>query len=431
MCSTECQSCLKIYHGCVPDKIVVNLTHVQAEILQPFVSTGICIELGKHYCIKMFTITQNSMFLNISCYGLKIVFVLMFCLVCCPLSLHSVIATINTMATGEGLNSTNGSSCPAETAAWVVSVMPVCIMVFTALGIVFNVFVLMVLFLHKKACTVPEIYLSNMAAADLLVLACLPFWAVNLSNKYNWVFGQVLCRLVNLGINMNIFCSIYFIVLVSIDRYVALVNPMSQNRMRRPKYARLGCVMVWGFGLLMGVPTLVYRKLKTICNNTECVLDYSLREHLLFQGLQITVSFIIPIFIISFCTFKILKALKNRLMERSNSQNVENKATTLVLAVLLAFVICWLPFHLLRIVQLLQYSRILKTSTAVDTCMQIFVYLSYFNSVINPVLYVIVGKNFWKKALEVLSQQGSVSSSNTSFTRTSLSRSFKLVNFSS
>ncbi|XP_030298938.1 B2 bradykinin receptor-like isoform X1 [Sparus aurata] len=344
----------------------------------------------------------------------------------------SVHATISTMATGEGLNSTNGSGCPTETAAWIVSVVPVCILVFTALGIVFNVFVLMVFFLHKKACTVPEIYLSNMAAADLVLLACLPFWAVNLSKKYNWIFGRVLCRLVNLGINMNVFCSIYFIVLVSIDRYVALVHTMSHNRMRRPKYARLGCVMVWGFGLLMGVPTLVYREVKTICNHTECILEYSLSEHLLFQGLQIAFSFIIPIFIISFCTFKILKALKNRLMEGSNSQNVEHKATTLVLAVLLAFVICWLPFHVFRIVELLKYSGMSKASaTVVDTCIQIFVYLAYFNSVLNPLLYVIVGKNFRKKALEVFSQQGPVSSFNTASTRTSLSRSFKLVNFSS
>ena len=358
----------------------------------------------------------------------------MFCLVCCPLSPHSVPTTISTMAAGEGLNSTNGSDCPnpEETVAWVVSVVPVCILVFTALGIVFNVFVLMVFFLHKKACTVPEIYLSNLAAADLVLLACLPFWAVNLSKQHNWVFGRVMCRLVNLGINMNVFCSIYFLVLVSIDRYVALVHTMSHNRLRRPKYARLGCLMVWGFGLLAGVPTLVYREVQTRCNNTYCSLNYTLNEHLLFQGLQILFSFIIPTFIISFCTFNIIKALQNRLNEGSKSQNDEHNATTLVLAVLLAFVICWLPFHVFRIVELLKYSGLSGINTkVVDICIQIFVYLAYFNSVLNPLLYVIVGKNFRKKAQEVFSQQGSASSVNTSSTRPSLSRSFKLVNFSS
>ncbi|KAK7877098.1 hypothetical protein WMY93_032178 [Mugilogobius chulae] len=47
-------------------------------------------------------------------------------------------------------------------------------------------------------------------------------------------FRNVLCKAVNLGIKMNAYCSIYFLVLVSIDRYIALVHAMSHGRMRRP-----------------------------------------------------------------------------------------------------------------------------------------------------------------------------------------------------
>ncbi|XP_073339888.1 B2 bradykinin receptor-like [Pagrus major] len=346
----------------------------------------------------------------------------------------SVPINISTMATGEAPNSTNASDGPIEvpTKDWIVTVVPVCILVFTVLGIVFNLFVLMVFFLHKKACTIPEIYLSNLAVADLVLLACLPFWAVNLSNRYNWMFGRVLCRLVNLGINMNMYCSIYFLVLVSIDRYVALVHTMSHNRMRRPKYARLGCLVVWGFGLLMGVPTLIYRDVKTNGNHSYCYLNYPDSTHLLLEGLHISFSFIIPIIIISYCTFKIIKTLQNRLMEGSHRQNVEHKATTLVLVVLLAFVICWMPFHVLRIVELLERSKLLKTNHSIlDTCFQIFVYLAFFNSVLNPLLYVIVGKNFRKKVHEVFKQRGGEGSFSTTSTRSNLSRSFKLVNFSS
>ncbi|XP_073339268.1 B2 bradykinin receptor-like [Pagrus major] len=343
----------------------------------------------------------------------------MFCLVCCPLSLHSVPTNISTMATGEAPNSTNGSDVPIEvpTKDWIVTVVPVCILVFTVLGIVFNLFVLMVFFLHKKACTVPEIYLSNLAVADLILLACLPFWAVNLSNRHNWMFGPVLCRLVNLGINMNMYCSIYFLVLVSIDRYVALVHTMSHNRMRRPKYARLGCLVVWGFGLLMGVPTLIYRELTPEGNITECYLHYPDGTVALFEGLHISFSFIIPIIIISYCTFKIIKALQNRLMEGSHRQNVEHKATTLVLVVLLAFVICWMPFHVFRIVELLERSKLLKTNHSIlDTWSHILTYLAFFNSVLNPLLYVIVGKNFREKVREVFKQWGVEAFFNTTFT---------------
>lgn len=116
---------------------------------------------------------------------------------------------------------TNGTNCSQiETEEWINTVVPVYILIISALGFVLNVFVL----IHKKPCTVAEIYLSNLAAADLLLLA------VNVSNRFDWPFGQFLCKVFNPGINMNTYCSIYFFVLVSIDCYVAVVHTMSHNR---------------------------------------------------------------------------------------------------------------------------------------------------------------------------------------------------------
>ncbi|XP_076013568.1 uncharacterized protein LOC143006131 [Genypterus blacodes] len=131
------------------------------------------------------------------------------------------------------------------------------LLVISVLGIVGNVFVLLVFCLHKKSCTVAEIYFSNLAAADLLLMACLAIFVANIANMYNWYFDPALCILVKISMKMNACCSIYILVLVSIDRYVALVHPMSYGRMRRPKYAKLGCVLVWGFSLKRMLKTFV------------------------------------------------------------------------------------------------------------------------------------------------------------------------------
>ncbi|KAM3871215.1 B2 bradykinin receptor-like [Diretmus argenteus] len=311
-----------------------------------------------------------------------------------------------------GQNNTNSSECPPHSDAWdwLYTMCPAYIVVISVLGILGNVFVLLVFCLHKKACTVAEIYLGNLAAADLLLVSCLPFWAANIANEFQWHFGGFLCRLVNLGIKMNTYCSIYFLVLVSGDRYVALVHTMSHGRMRRPKYAKLSCLLVWGFGLLMGSPTLIFRVVMYIpeYNVTACFLDYPNKTtELLCDGMLIIFSFIIPVSIISFCTLKIIQALKNQAMERFNAENTERKATLLVLAVLLAFLICWVPFHLATILDVLLRAGILKgchLATVLDICNQIFTYMAFFNSVLNPILYVIVGKNFRKKVRELFEQ---------------------------
>ncbi|XP_076013881.1 B2 bradykinin receptor-like [Genypterus blacodes] len=308
-------------------------------------------------------------------------------------------------------NSTNGSECPhTEAWDWLYTMQPVYILVISVLGIVGNVFVLLVFCLHKKACTVAEIYLSNLAAADLVLVSCLPFWAVNIANGFEWPFGALLCRLVNVGIKINTYGSIYFLVLVSIDRYVALVHPMSHGRMRRPKYAKLGCVLVWGFGLLMSVPTIVFRVVKYIpeYDVTACFLEYpDITVELISDGTLTMFSFIIPVSIISYCTVKIIQALKNQAMSRFHGEHTENKATFLVLAVLLAFLICWVPFHLVNMLDILHRAKILggcPLNAALEICNQISMYLAFFNSVLNPVLYVIVGKNFRKKVCELFHQ---------------------------
>lgn len=293
---------------------------------------------------------------------------------------------------------------------WLHIGQPVYILVISVLGIMLNVFVLMVFCLHKKACTMAEIYLSNLAAADLVLVSCLPFWAVYVSNGFEWPFGQFLCKVVNMGIKMNTYSSIYFLVLISIDRYVALVHTLSHARMRRPKYAKLGCLLMWCFGLLLSIPVLVFREVKYVPDYevNACILGYpNHTTELLFDGMLVVLSFIIPISIISFCTVKIIQALKIQAIERFNAEKTEQKATTLMLAVLLAFLICWVPFHVVTALDVLLRAKVLggcHLASVLDICNQIFCYLAFFNSVLNPILYVIVGKNFRKKVCELFKQ---------------------------
>uniref|UniRef100_A0AAZ1Y5J6 G-protein coupled receptors family 1 profile domain-containing protein n=1 Tax=Oreochromis aureus TaxID=47969 RepID=A0AAZ1Y5J6_OREAU len=278
----------------------------------------------------------------------------------------------------------------------IFTLVPPYILVISVLGIIFNALVLMVFCLHKKACTVAEIYLSNLAGADLTLVCCLPFWAEYARKRYDWRFSESLCKLSSAVISMNPFCSIYFLVMVSIDRYVAL-------RIRRPFYAKLGCLFVWVLGLVFALPIFIYRKLKfnPESNFTHCSLNFtSPEQYLASEVTTIIFSFIIPVIIILFCTVKIIQALRKRLMEALNIQKTDQKATTLILAVLLAFLICWVPFHVTKILDVLRYTRILKCNITLIIAQQVSVYFAFFNSVLNPILYVLVGKTFQKRLRE-------------------------------
>ncbi len=317
----------------------------------------------------------------------------------------SILSTIPTNVSG------NNTHCPHwETWDWLYIMQPTFMFTICVLGIVGNVFVLLVFGLHKKACTVPEIYLGSLAAADLLLVLCLPFWAINIIDEFNWRFGSLMCKLVNTGIRMNMFCSIYLLVLVSADRYIALAHALSRGRMRRPRCAKLNCIGVWVFGSILSIPTLHFRDTQFIpeLNITACILNYpNPKIGLVCDMLLILLGFIVPFLVISYCTLMIIRALHEQVIDRFNAENTERKATILVLVVLMVFLLCWVPFHLVTFIDILMrfgnFSGC-EFITAVDVSNQIFTYLALSNSVLNPILYVIVGKNFRKKVKELMKQ---------------------------
>ncbi|XP_054828149.1 B2 bradykinin receptor [Eublepharis macularius] len=308
------------------------------------------------------------------------------------------------------LNAThNNSSCPwPENWPWLFTIQPFILWFLTALGIVENVFVLLVFCLHKSRCTVAEIYLANLAMADLLLLCGLPFWAINIANGFNWPFGTFLCKAVNAISHMNLYSSIYFLVMVSIDRYLALVKTMTLGRMRQPLCAKWNCLIIWISALFLCSPALIFRTVKYVPehNFTACYLDYPPHGQwqVITNTLLNTVGFLMPLCVITYCTVQIIRALQNNSIQKFSAVQTEKRATILILAVLLLFIICWLPFQITTVFDTLFKVKVLSGCTArevIEVATQIATYCSFSNSCLNPIVYVIVGKHFQKKSKEV------------------------------
>ncbi|XP_051793865.1 B2 bradykinin receptor-like [Acanthochromis polyacanthus] len=319
----------------------------------------------------------------------------------------SIPANVSHETVDENHNNTDNTWCRYDGKDWIVIVILVYILIISVLGIILNVFVLMVSWLHKTACNVAEIYLCNLAATDLFLMLSLLIWAVNVLTRFDSDSSETMCKLFLFSISMNSDCSIYTLVLVSIDRYLALVHPLTHGRKRRPFCAKLACAVVWGVCFLLNVPVLIYMEVKQDHekNVSRCALSYSHQTDKAISILNIILNLIIPILIISFCSLKIIQALRNTLRSSFSTQRKEQKATTLILAVVLAFLICWVPLHVFNILELLsRYNIVGICEFSLDLFQLISMILAFSNSVLNPILYVCVGENFCKKVKEVFSQ---------------------------
>ena len=292
---------------------------------------------------------------------------------------------------------------------WLNTIQPPFLWILFLLATLENTFVLSVFCLHKSSCTVAEIYLGNLAVADLILAFGLPFWAITIANNFDWLFGEALCRVVNTMLYMNLYSSICFLMLVSIDRYLALVKTMSLGRMRGVRWAKLYSLVIWGCALLLSSPMLAFRTMREYGaeghNVTACVIVYPSRNWEVFTNILLnSVGFLLPLSVITFCTVQIMQVLRNSEMQKFKEVQTERKATLLVLAVLLLFVVCWLPFQISTFLDTLLRLRVLSgcwNEYVIDVFTQISSFVAYSNSCLNPLVYVIVDKRFRKKSREV------------------------------
>uniref|UniRef100_S4R5T8 Somatostatin receptor 4 n=1 Tax=Petromyzon marinus TaxID=7757 RepID=S4R5T8_PETMA len=160
---------------------------------------------------------------------------------------------------------------------------------------------------------------------------------------------------------------------------------------RRPTVAKLINLGVWVFSLTVIMPIIVYadtdfiREDLVICNLIWPNETWSSA----FVVYTFTVGFLVPVVAICLCYLLIIVkmrvvALKAGWQQRRRS---ELKITRMVMMVVAVFVVCWMPFYVMQLVNV--FSRALDPRLT-----NFFVILSYANSCANPILYGFLSDNF-------------------------------------
>uniref|UniRef100_A0A3P9C517 Si:zfos-169g10.2 n=1 Tax=Maylandia zebra TaxID=106582 RepID=A0A3P9C517_9CICH len=122
--------------------------------------------------------------------------------------------------------------------------IPLIYCIVCVIGLVGNTLVIHVVVNYTKHESVTNIYIPNLAIADEFFMLGLPFLAVQ-NTLLSWPFGSLMCRVVMTVDAINQFTSIFCLTVMSVDRYLAVVNPIRSSWWRRPHVAKAISGTVW------------------------------------------------------------------------------------------------------------------------------------------------------------------------------------------
>ncbi|XP_031706122.1 C-C chemokine receptor type 9-like [Anarrhichthys ocellatus] len=253
--------------------------------------------------------------------------------------------------------------------------------------------------------TMTDVYLLNLAVADLLFLCMLPFWAVDAIK--GWDFGIVLCKMMSAVYKINFFSSMLLLTCISVDRYIAIVQVIKAQNLKKKRlfYSKLACLVVWIVSTLLALPEFIFAQVKTDRNGQSlCTLVYwnnaYNRTKILVLSLQICVGFFLPLLVMLFCYSVIIRTL---LQAKSFEKH---KALRVIFAVVFVFVLSQLPHNSLLIMEAMQAANTTITNcdiiTRSDVAGQIAKSLAYTHACLNPFLYVFIGVRFRQDLLRIV-----------------------------
>ncbi|KAM8831469.1 5-hydroxytryptamine receptor 1B-like [Spinachia spinachia] len=312
-----------------------------------------------------------------------------------------------------------------------------------------NAFVIATIYKSRKLHTPANFLIASLALTDLLVsILVMPISALYTVSQ-TWTLGQVMC---DIWLSSDISCctaSILHLCVIALDRYWAITDAVEYSKKRTMGRAAGMIATAWVIAISISLPPFFWRQVRaeevTSCNVNTDHIFYTIystfgafyiptlllialygriyveaRKRILKQGRnkpgkRLTSAHLItdsPGSVASTTSLhygtndasscanvhQVKVTVSDALLEKKRISAARERRATKTLGIILgAYIICWLPFFI--------YTLLVP---ACESCFHpelfdMFTWLGYLNSLINPIIYTMSNEDF-KQAFHKLVQ---------------------------
>ncbi|NWU99188.1 GPR34 protein, partial [Upupa epops] len=316
-----------------------------------------------------------------------------------------------TNLTTNALETQNNTSCPLDDNSLSLALIIFYSIIFVT-GLVGNIIALFAfLCIHQKRNSI-QIYLLNVAVADLLLIFCLPFRILYHVNKNTWMFGLILCKTVGTLFYMNMYISIVLLGLISLDRYIKINKSVKRPKMLTTTQSICMCCIVWAIALTGFIVVVAPSFFKSQDKSSAMCFHYRNKQNAKTEAILnyiLVIIFWIVFFLLLLSYVKIAKNLLKISRKRANFPNAGKYTQTArnSFIVLIIFTTCFVPYHVFRFVYIT--SQLQNPSCywkeIIHKCNEVMLIFSSFNSCLDPVMYFLMSRSVRKTVFQLIRRQ--------------------------
>ncbi|MEE6493559.1 hypothetical protein FKM82_016886 [Ascaphus truei] len=283
------------------------------------------------------------------------------------------------------------------------------ILVVTTLG---NLGVLFSIYRRRKKITRMHLFIVHLALTDLVValFQVLPqmIWDIT----FRFIGSDLLCRAVKYVQVMSMFASTYMLMMMTIDRYIAVCHPLKTlQQPSRQAYIMIGAT--WILSSLLSLPQVFIFSLREVSQGSgvmDCWADFMYpwgpKAYITWTTVSI---FIVPVGILVLCysliCCEICKNLKGKMQTSGGGQRGSNgqvmpsrvssirtisrakiRTVKMTFVIVLSYILCWTPFFSVQMWSV--WDKNAPDEDSSDFAFTISMLLSSLSSCINPWIYM-------------------------------------------
>ncbi|KAL3992027.1 relaxin family peptide receptor 3 [Sarotherodon galilaeus] len=303
--------------------------------------------------------------------------------------------------------------------------LPVSYTLVFVIGLALNATALYVIVFRTKRWKPSTIYMFNLTVCDTLYIFTLPFLIYYYADKNDWPFSEPFCKLIRFLFYANLYAcqtfffssltgSILFLSCISLHRFVGICYPVRSLNWVSARQAKLVSVAVWACVLFCQAPVLYFSRTRDvnterICHDTTSPELFD--DFLVYSSVVTVLMFALPFMVVMVCYGLMVRKLLDtgwgsgaRTEEERGgltAQRSKQKSVKMIIIVLAAFMLCFLPFHLTRsLYYFFRYLRQVNPAQiscslveASNVAYKITRPLASANSCVDPILYFLAGQD--------------------------------------